>query len=238
MWVGIVIVGLVACGDDGGGASDAAIPADARVDAAPVIDASCSTSFLIFLNRGGGSYTPGSADPGNNITPMISDPVMLDPYTATEQVWNDAVACVQADFAPYRIAITDIDPATAAPHMEVSVVDGNSTVLGIPAGPTSLSPFACSPTLNVAFVFGGAFPQTSARLCREMEFTIAKMFGLDNVVGCGDIASYGECMEATVQDVDKQCGEFSARDCSCTDPPAATQNSHELISAAAGLVCP
>lgn len=231
----VLVVG--ACGGDDAGEqiADAAV----EVDAAP--DANCTPAFTIFVNRNGGTYTPGADDAAENSSAILSDEATLSAHTPSADDWDWTMDCIRAAWTPYNVLITDQDPG-AVPHMEVVVTAEDATAIGFAAGMPSVAPFSCGVIDDaIAFVFVGEIGAGDAKyICWNTLWVTAKIFGLDNVTVCPDVNSLpaGGCtdQEREFLDVDAECGERTTRACQCG---GMTQNSHQLLLQRAGAApCP
>ncbi len=215
--------------------------------------------YIVYLNRYGGKYNPGSSDnssvnrssiaPGNieiGEWNECSDPIKRDTAQKRDRKckrrkegdWEKLSECVQRMFSPYiRIEFTEEDPGDER-HIEAVIGghpadffgnDKNNNVAGI-------APIASNcRVIKRAVVF--AFEQNITTLQRTCEVTaheIAHAFGIDHATLCTSLMSYkGGCGPKTFQDVDAECGEFSERPCHCGGD---TQNDHQRLVERLGVL--
>lgn len=197
-------------------------------------------STLIYMNRLGGTFTPGPNDSVQNRTTIAAETVSLPPASLSDSTWQAFMACVRQQFAPFNIEITDVDPG-ALPHYE-SVVAGSPTALGLPANVGGVSPFTsnCDVIPNsIVFTFADNLPEDGHVLCEVAAQEIAHSFGLDHEYLCSDPMTYLQgCGAKSFQDVAAPCGEDLPRPCRMEgqyDCGYQEQNSVELLTARIGL---
>ena len=82
-----------------------------------------SAARVVYLNRNGGAYRPvagGAEDSSANRSIVLSlsgsAGGTLSPFPYGDGVWNDVVACMRREFAPYDVEITETDPGPT-PHI-------------------------------------------------------------------------------------------------------------------------
>jgi len=217
-------------------------PAESPPDAAPPEpDASvCAPSdHILFLNRAGGTYYPSETnDSSTNSTSMLEAEATLAPYPYTDASWSAIVDCVRDKYAPFDIAVTDVDPGDT-PHFEVALVDNTSTDLGYPAGAQNLAVFDCAPIWSgIGFVLLSGLEDDPAYDCWLTAKTSSFLLGLDNTIYCEDITSQRfDCPVEDKEFVDYygQCGETGPRSCHCGGQ---FQNSYKKLVAILGEACP
>jgi hypothetical protein len=224
----VVSVCLVfGCGDDGGGGA---------TDAQSSIDAGdCSDSRVFFLNRGGGSYTPGMDDSSANVSGVLSGPATVDPWTVGDTDWNDLIACIRSKFAAYNVEVTDVDPG-AATHVEAVFVGNPQQVPPLDnAGVTGVSPFNCSEIRRAVILLNPLSQADTTARCENAAHVLGASVGLDKTYHCPDLMTFlSGCGEKSFVDMDMQCGEYEARACDCG---GTTQNSHQLLTERLGAAC-
>ncbi len=188
-------------------------------------------SRLLFLNRceGGCTISPGFEDSRSNHSSIIGSPRELSEWPHSDDDWDAMRRCVEGLYAPFEIAVTDVDPGNE-PHYE-AIVAGTGPELGFPmAG--GVAPFACGPIENaMSFTFAAVYDDMRA-LCNVVGQESAHAFGLDHEMQCNDPLTYlGGCPNKQFQDVDAPCGEFGERECDCGGD---TQNSYQYLLAFLG----
>ncbi|HEU5058644.1 MAG TPA: Ig-like domain-containing protein [Kofleriaceae bacterium] len=195
---------------------------------------------LLYMNKDGGTYTPGNNDSRTNRSTVLQETRIVPPWDVDAGTWADVMSCVRAQFADYDIEVTDVDPGSAA-HIE-SVVGGSPTDLGLPEGVAGVSPFTptCGVIANsVVFSFPEALPPSAQIVCEVATQEIAHSFGLDHEFLCEDPMTYlAGCGAKSFRNVAAPCGEFSARSCAVPgkyDCGRDTQNSVALLTERLGL---
>jgi len=228
----LVSCGLIvtsACGDNFGGAP-------------PTLDTfTCPNATTVFLNRAGGTYTPGLNSAIANTSSIISTEVTLAP-TIADADWTEVLSCVADKFAAFNIVLTDQDPGTE-PHTEVAIADVPQDI-GFNNGVVSVSPFECATgggpkklDNTIVFVMWEAAGSNGDR-CWTVAQTLASSFGLDHAFSCPDLMTFlvncGDPADKVFTDQAVECGEFEARACACG---GTTQNSFQYLQATLGDAC-
>ena len=190
---------------------------------------------LVYLNKNGGTYTPGPDDARANVSSLVSSTVTHAAFTTTADVWNGFVDCVAQKFAPFNVAITDADPTTKE-HVEL-VVSGSPTVSPLATSIPSIAPMTCLVIPNaIAFISGASVTSSSDLGCAAAVAQVASTFGLELVSVCPDALSFPQtCPTAGFSDHDLTCGDTMAKPCLCSS--ATTQNSFQRMLAVAGPRC-
>jgi hypothetical protein len=196
---------------------------------------------LLYMNKDGGAYTPGSNDARTNRSTLIQVTRQIPAWEVDAGTWADVMSCVREQFAPWDIDVTDVDPGNVA-HFE-SVVGGGPGDLGMPNGVAGVSPFTSDCRLipnSIVFTFTDALPDNARVVCEVVAQEVSHSFGLDHEFLCEDPMTYlSGCGAKTFQDVAAPCGEFEQR-ASCAiagkyDCGRDTQNSVELLTQRLGL---
>ncbi len=188
----------------------------------------------IYLNRWGGTYFAGYDDASNNISSIIEGAsATVGPFQGTDTQWQTVLSCVQQQFAPFNVYVTDIEP-TDGGYVE-AVVGGTPDQIGQPFGVGGVAPynsFACQVIDDaVVYAFADVYG-TSANglqsLCETVTQEVAHAFTLDHELLCEDPMTYLDgCGAKTFQNVFSPCGEYEERTCYCGDP--AGQNSVQAL---------
>lgn len=193
-------------------------------------DKHAGTPTVVYLNKDGGTYTPGYNDSSNNVSSIVNSTSFVPAWSVSTSNWNSLVDCVADLFEPFNIVVTDQNPGSAL-HIE-AVIAGNPQDIGMQSGVGGVSPFSCG-VIDDSIVFAFAEVYNSVQsLCETAGQEIAHSFGLDHEYLCSDPMTYlNGCGAKTFQDVDAQCGEYSARSCQCG---GSTQNSVQMMYSVIG----
>lgn len=210
-------------------------PAQAAVPLEP-------SHYVLYLNRGGGTYTPGREDPTANTSSIVTQATGISPWHLSQADWNFVRDCVIDIYSPYAITVTDVEPPPNTPYIE-SVVAGTAEEVKAARGADFLgiAPGTCEP-LDRSINFTAAKDFCRAGECSEGALTFmcevvaqesGHAFGMDHQLSCRDPMSYlSSCVERrTFTDSDDECGEDVPRPCRCGGP---TQNSYQHMLAWAG----
>ncbi len=241
MWqVGSAVLALTLAvggcgGSNGGGGTDGG--GGGRADAA-----TCTGDNVLYLVKGGGTYTPGTTDSRTNTSGVLpgSDPITFEPFPYDGANWANVMSCVEGGLAPYDIVVTDQDPGDAS-HWEI-VLSTSSQSVGLGTGVWALSPLTCDVVANgVGFVFTDR--STSPTLnCGVVLSELGQLLGLERVTTCDDVMD--DSVSCTLDDPsrgytdqDAHCGLDTPSDCTCDRGPNNTQNSHQLLLGILGS-CP
>jgi hypothetical protein len=219
------------------GAASAA-PADIAVSAAPTVktldDGDDAAPTLLYLNRRGGTFTPGDDDPVANTSSVIERPARLPAWNVDNRKWTRVLDCTRDLLDRWHVEVTDVDPGDV-PHVEV-VIGGRPGDAGVADGIAGIAPFsgACRAIPSaVAFTFVDLVDSDLRVVCEVTVHEFAHTVGLDHLLLCQDPMSYLHgCGDKSFQDVAAPCGEKDARECLCGGD---TQNSVELLDARLGL---
>jgi uncharacterized protein (TIGR03382 family) len=189
---------------------------------------------IIYMNRHGGTFTPGREDSRKDRSAILDQTATIEPWDPGEDAWSEVMTCVRAQFAPFAVEVTDVDPGPV-PHVE-SVVAGLPEDLGFKRNVGGVSPFTsdCRVISNpIVFTFAEALPEKPQVVCEIVAQEVAHSFGLDHEFLCEDPMSYlGGCGKKTFQNVSAPCGEHEARPCRVEgryDCGAETQNSYAKL---------
>ena len=188
----------------------------------------------IFLERcaAGCTYFPGFDDSRTNHSSLLNQTSNLPAFGQGDPAWAELLACVQRGFAPFDVAVTDVDPGTAS-HWEI-VVAGSPGNIGQPPGTAGVSPYTCAVINNgVAYAFA-AVHANMKDLCWTTVHETAHLFGLDHELLQRDPMTYlVGCMDKVFAFADASCGEATPRNC-CLGAGPPTQNSATMVTAALG----
>ncbi len=181
---------------------------------------------VLFVNRRGGTYTPGNNDSSRNVSSIARSTTTIAAYAWGDASWNQFLSCIRDEYARFNVEVTDADPG-AATHIE-AVVGGSPTDLGLATNVGGVAPMYgdCSIVERaIVYIFAGRFssPQTQCEIAAQ---EIAHAYGLDHEFLCEDPMTYlGGCGHKTFQDRTVSCGEYQARACMCSGQ----QNSYRVL---------
>jgi hypothetical protein len=199
-----------------------------RVPAPDPGTAELHSSSTIYLNRcsGGCTITPGNEDSRTNKSSIINGTVNVREFNAGNSAWNAVVACVKDMYAPFGVDITDQDPGNVS-HFE-AIVAGYPQDIGAGSGVGGVSPFSCGIINNaITYSFANIYGGSVQDICEVVAQETAHAFGLDHEYYCPDPMTYlYGCGAKEFRDYNANCGEGSARQCSCG---GSTQNSYQKI---------
>lgn len=158
-------------------------------------------------------------------------------FGGSDATWRRSVACVRDKFAPFRVDITDVRPASG--EFITVVVGGKASMRGLDdSSTTGVGPYTGDVIPDaVVNVFSQNIGEDNAdELCATAAHEIGHALGLDHVHLCGDLMSYygDACGAERFLDRAAPCGEDEDRDCE-GDDKGATQNSYRWLAAKVGL---
>lgn len=184
------------------------------------------TKRTLFVNRHGGTYQPGDDDSSHHISSIVSGTSTVPPYADGDAAWAKFMTCIQDQFSPFNVTVTDVDPGSAT-HIE-AVISGSPGDVGMDQGVGGVAPMYgdCSIVERaIVYVFAEVLggPQTTCEVAAQ---EIGHAYGLDHEYLCEDPMTYlSGCGKKKFQDKTVSCGEYGARACQCS----ATQNSVQML---------
>jgi hypothetical protein len=188
---------------------------------------------VIFLNRNGGTYSPGSTNSINNTSSIPKSTTQLPGYKGSNADWQAIVSCVKSQFERWNVVVTDVDPGNTT-HIE-AVVGGHPSKMGLGSGVGGIAPVhgSCQVIENaIAFIFSENLGGVRSN-CEVIAHEVGHTMGLDHEYLCQDPMTYLHgCGDKTFQNKATQCGEYAARSCRC----GPTQNSIQHLDSKLGLV--
>lgn len=199
----------------------------------PVSAATTATTRTLYLNRHGGSMTPGNNNSQTDTSSLVNQPRAVSGWQVSDADWAETVACVQQMWAPFDVEITDRDPG-ATPHVEVHV-GGSPAQIGFPGSIGGVSPMAVDCSIierSIVFVFPGNLGNRPQSVCEVIGQEVGHSFGLDHELEASDPMTYLPFHgDRTFRDKTVACGEGSPRPCGFDGFPAcrAQQNSYQLL---------
>jgi len=199
----------------------------------PTSATTVATSRTIYLNRGGGTLTPGNNNSQSNTSSLVDHATSIAGWDASDADWAETMACVRAMWSPFDVEITDQDPGTT-PHFEVHI-GGTPTAIDFPGGIGGVAPMALDCSIverSIVFVFPNNLNNRPQRVCEVIGQEVGHSYGLDHELEPSDPMTYLSFNgDRTFRDKSVACGESTARPCgfeghaSCRD----TQNSYALL---------
>lgn len=189
---------------------------------------------LVYVNRSGGTYYPGSNNSATNRSSIPSFTAKIPAYKKGDARFAKLLACVRKQYARWNVEITDTDPGDV-PHIE-AVVGGRPENLGLSSWVGGIAPMtgSCSsPVVEraVVYVFSDAFGNDQTE-CEVVAHEVGHSLGLEHAYLCEDPMTYLQgCGAKSFQDKGTYCGTNSPTKCGC----ASTQNSVKHLDAVLGL---
>ncbi|HET7500081.1 MAG TPA: hypothetical protein VFK02_03735 [Kofleriaceae bacterium] len=172
-------------------------------------------SRVIYLNRDGVILRPGDNDSARQRSTIVAEPTVIDGWDIDDDTWDATVACVAEIYAPFDVAITDVDPGDV-PHIE-AVFGGSPGDVGLPDNVAGVSPFTTDCAIiesSIVFTFTDLLPDDPRTICEVAAQEIAHSFGLDHEMLPSDPMTYLDYDgERTFQDEMAACGEYADRTC-------------------------
>lgn len=213
------------------------------------------TSRIIYLNDckpNGCTIAPGFESSKSNRSSIIGQTANLSAFAYSDAVWQEVLQCVRETYAPFNITITDEDPCAGntstcqVDHWE-NLVAGTPQQAGFQSGVGGVSPWSCGNIINntITYTFANIYGPSVVDICWTAAQEVAHSFGLDHEYLAEDPMTYrqGSSLPGGVkrfQNVNAQCGEYSARQCECAGPDGSRsyQNSVTEITGIFGAAGP
>jgi hypothetical protein len=212
------------------------------VESSGVENARGPSPQMVFLNRDQATYIGGPDDAPSGSSNVVAQrhihSATFAQFTEGDDAWENLVACLTADYAPFDVLVTDKRPP-AGPYVEAHF-GGDGTELKLPSGTGGVAPIDSTHCTvidsAVVFVFAGLYGSNVEAMCDAGAQEIAHAFSLDHEFLCEDPMTYlGGCGAKRFQDVDASCGEYQARGCTCD---RASQNSVRTLYKKVGQAQP
>lgn len=190
---------------------------------------------IFFVNKSGGTYTPGTNDARTNRSTIVGSTRTVPAWNVSAAGWQQVMSCMTTMFARWNVVITDVDPGNV-PHYEL-VTAGRPQDIGMQSGVGGVSPFSCGVIPNsIVFTFAAIYGTDYRSVCETNAQEIVHSFGADHERLCQDPMTYlTGCGNKSFQNVAAPCGEYSNRACQCGGN---TQNSVALLDQRIGLAQP
>jgi hypothetical protein len=183
----------------------------------------------IFLNRNGGTYSPGPDDSRQNTSIVPNGVSTIDPFSGTNAEWQGVVDCMTDMFSRFNAVIVETEPV-GGEYIE-AVISGRPQDVGLPNGVGGVAPIdtsRCRIIPNaIVYAFAEVYGGNSQDICETTAQEVAHALSLGHEFYCPDPMTYlGGCGDKEFRDYDAQCGEYQAVPCDCN---RALQNSVEVI---------
>ncbi len=199
----------------------------------PVSAAAVATTRTLYLNRDGGTLTPGNNNSQTNTSSLVSQASTIAGWDTTDAKWAETMACVRDMWAPFDVTITDEDPGST-PHVEVHV-GGSPSAIGFGSNIGGVAPMALDCSVverSVVFVFPKNLGHRPQSVCEVIGQEVGHSYGLDHELEPSDPMTYLSFNgERTFRDKTVSCGESTARPCGFEgfDACRANQNSFRIL---------
>lgn len=203
-----------------------------------------AVSHVIYLNNckpNGCQLQAGYDNAPNNTSSIPDSASVVSPFTGSDAVWQQVVACVKQTYADFDVEIVTERPTSGNYHM--AIVAGTPGQVGMQNGVLGVSPFSCGYISNaVSFTFANLIPNDVAEICWTVAQETAHSWGLDHKYDNRDPMTYlsGGPTFKRFQNEAGSCGEYNARQCSCNyaGTGSSKMNSYALIMATFGSSAP
>ena len=214
---------------------------DPRGVGAPWVQpAPANVSHVIFMDNckpNGCHLVPGE-DGTQNQSDIINNAVTISAYQGTDAQWQALVKCVKDTYAPFNVQIVTAK-ADAGAHYHHAIVAGMAAEAGMGQGVLGVSPFTCGYIPDaISFTFANEEPTNLYDLCWTVSQETSHSWGLDHKFDDRDPMTYltSGPQWKQFQNQAGSCGEYSARQCSCTyaGTGSSGENSVALITATFG----
>lgn len=173
--------------------------------------------IVVFLNKNGGTYSPGANDSRANTSSIIGRTYNIPAFRRGDAKWTSLVSCVREQFSRFNVSVVDVEP-TAGNYIE-AVVSGHPSHIGLSSGIGGIAPidtYGCRPIERaVAYVFEQNLGNDQ-NLCEITAHEVGHTLSLEHEYKCEDPMTYlYGCGNKTFQDSNQSCGTYSAERCSC-----------------------
>ncbi len=199
----------------------------------PVSSAAVATTRTLYLNRTGGTLTPGTNNSQANTSSLVSQASTIAGWDTSDAKWAETMACVRDMWAPFDVSVTDEDPGST-PHVEVHI-GGSPASIGFGSNIGGVAPMALDCSVverSIVFVFPNSLGNRPQSVCEVVGQEVGHSYGLDHELEPSDPMTYLPFNgERTFRDKTASCGESTARPCGFEGYAAcrANQNSFRIL---------
>jgi hypothetical protein len=194
-------------------------------------------SKVIYLERNSIDLKPGEDDASQGISSVLASgnakPTKSKAFSGGDARWKSLVACLQKQFSPFDVVVTDQRPSHS--NYIMVVVGGKPTDIGLKGEEhvSGLAPFNGSVIPRaVVFGFSATVNNDVEQTCETIAMEVGHAYGLDHEYLCKDVMTYlSGCGKKSFVDADAPCGEAKKRTC---EGGAATQNSVRHLTSVLG----
>ncbi|HEY5950647.1 MAG TPA: Ig-like domain-containing protein [Kofleriaceae bacterium] len=203
-----------------------------------------AVSHVIYLNNckpNGCNLKPGYDNATTDTSSIPDTTSTVSAYTGSDATWQQIVQCVKQTYADFDVEIVTTRPTSGNYHM--AVVAGSPGQVQMSNGVLGVSPFSCGYISNaISFTFANLAPSDVAELCWTVAQETAHSWGLDHKYDNRDPMTYlsGGPTIKSFQNEAGSCGEYSARQCSCSyaNTGSAKMNSWAVVMSTFGSSAP
>ncbi len=188
-------------------------------------------SKTIYLERQSIELHPGEDDAAGARSSVLADaankPVKLRGFSGSHAAWQQLVQCVEREFAPFDVTVTERRPG--GDDFIMVAVGGYPADIGVHDRQVAgLAPFNGGVIPRaVVFAFSAATNNDVRETCETIAMEVAHVYGLDHEYLCHDVMTYlAGCEPKMFVDADAPCGEKKKRPC---ESGGATQNSFRRL---------
>jgi len=219
------------------GATDRPASVRQLVPAAPGVTSGLAKTRTIYLNHHGATLAPGNNDSQAQTSSIVAQVRQVPGWRASAADWAATVSCMTQIWAPFDVAITDVDPG-ATPHIE-ALFGGAPADVGLAGNIGGISPFTADCSVverSIVFAFTDNLGTQPRTMCEVMSQEVAHSYGLDHEMLASDPMTYLPYRgDRQFRDQPAACGETKDRPCGISGTACrASQNSYQLLLSRVG----
>ncbi len=193
-----------------------------------------ATPKVIYLHRGPITLVAGDDDASANRSSLVGHvgrkSADMPGFNSSDKRWASIRRCVQNQFAPFGVEVTDVRPKGRGYIMVV--VGGRPSDLGHTGQHVAgLAPFNGKVIGDaVVLAFSRELGNKTRAVCETIAMEVGHAYGLDHSYYCKDVMTYKTgCGAKRFVDKDVRCGEKKPRECKGRTT-AETQNSYRRLA--------